>query len=131
MPTLYPATRPDPVISGLGATVAMGVIRSDMDTHQVQRRVFNTMPHAFTLSFVLTLTQWATWQQWALENGYGWFEINLPSLYAGNLLQNTSLAVVRFTSNFSATTLAADVVQVNVTAEMAPSMIADYYEALA
>ena len=129
--TQYPDTLPDPTVSGFSAVVAMGVIRSDMETHQAQRRVFTTMPHSFTISFTLTLAQWARWHLWMLENGYRWFDIRLPSLYAGQLLESTSLMKIRLTSSFSASMLAADVVQVSVTAESAPSMIDDYFEALA
>ena len=113
----YPATLPGPVIEGLGARVAMGVLRSDMDTHQAQRRVFQTMPHSFTLVFRMTLVQWAQWQLWALADGYRWFELDLPSLYAGRVALPTSPLLVRFTSSFAATLLAGDVVQVTVTAE--------------
>jgi hypothetical protein len=127
----YPSTLPGPVIEGLGARVAMGVLRSDMDTHQAQRRVFQTMPHSFTLVFRMTLVQWAQWQLWALANGYRWFELDLPSLYAGRVAQSTAPLTVRFTSGFTATLLAADVVQVTVTAETAPSAIGAYLEDIA
>lgn len=129
--TTYPDTLPGPTISGFGATVVMGVIRSGMDTHQTQRRVHATMPHTFTLSFVLSLTEWAQWQLWVSEYGYRWFEINLPTLYAGSLLENTSLVKIRLTSDITGALLAGDQAQVSVTAEMAPSMIADYFEGIA
>jgi hypothetical protein len=131
MPTQYPATLPGPTIEGLGIRVGMGVVRSDMDTHQVQRRVFSSMPHSFTLAFTLSLAQWAQWQLWVLANAYRWFEIDLPSLYAGRIAANTSPALIRFTSNVTATMRSAEHVQVAVAAEMAPSMIDGYLEAIA
>ena len=127
----YPSTLPGPVIEGLGAQVAMGVLRSDMDTHQAQRRVFQTMPHGFSLVFRMTLAEWAQWQLWALASGYQWFTLDLPSLYAGRASLNTAPLRVRFTSGFNATLLAADVVQVTVTAETAPSAIGEYLEDIA
>lgn len=128
MATQYPSTLPRPTFSGFGATVASGVIRADSDSHQAQRRVHTTMPHTFTLSFVMGLTEWAQWQLWSLEYGYRWFELDLPTLYAGKLNESTAPALIRFTSGFNATLLAAEQVQVSVTAEMAPSMIAAYLE---
>lgn len=131
MPTAYPSTLPGPVIEGFSARVAMGVLRSDDPTHQAQRRVHKTMPHSFSLVFRMTLAQWASWQLWVLANGYSWFEIDLPTLYAGRLTQNTAPALIRITSDLGATLLAADVVQVTVTAELAPSAIGTYLEATA
>jgi hypothetical protein len=131
MPTVYPSTLPGPVIEGLGLRVNMGVLRSEDTTHQAQRRIHKTMPHSFSLTFRMSLIDWADWQLWVLANGYNWFEIELPSLYAGRLSQNTAPALVRFTSDLGATLLAADVVQVTVTAELAPSAIGAYLEATA
>lgn len=129
--TTYPDTLPGPTIAGYGATVAMGVIRSDMDTHQQQRRVFTSMPHTLTLRFVLTITEWAQWHAWVIDNGYRWFEINLATLYAGQVDQTTVPVLIRLTSSFAASELSANTVQVSVAAEMAPSMIGDYLEGIA
>lgn len=127
--SVYPATFPAPLINGYSLTVASGVIRSDMDTQQAQRRVFNTMPHAYTLSFIMTLAQWGEWQQWADTYGYRWFEMNLPSFYAGQDNLRIAPVIIRFTSGISAANLSTDIVQLLVSAEMAPSMYAQYLEA--
>jgi hypothetical protein len=124
MPTQYPSTLPGPTLAGFGARVGMGVIRAQDPTHEQQRRVFKSMPHFFSLSFTLSLEQWAQWQSWVNDNGYRWFEIELPTLYSGQVAETP--AVIRLTSEISASAAAHDVVQVSVTAEMAPSMIANY-----
>lgn len=128
MPEQYPSNLPGPTVNGFGATVASGVIRAESGSHQEQRRVHTTMPHTFTLSFVMSLAQWAQWQLWALEYGYRWFEIDLPTLYAGKLEESVAPALIRFTSEFNAALLAAEQVQITVAAELAPSMIAAYLE---
>ena len=127
--SLYPSTFPAPLINGYSLTVGSGVIRSDMDTQQAQRRVFTTMPHAFTLSFIMSLAQWGEWQQWADSYGYRWFQMNLPSFYAGKDNLRIAPAIIRFTSGISAANLSQDTVQILVSAEMAPSMFAQYLEA--
>jgi hypothetical protein len=124
MPTAYPSTLPGVTLAGFGARVAMGVIRADDTTHEQQRRVFKTMPHTFSLAFVMSLVEWAQWKSWMTENGYRWFEIAIPTLYDGQV--DGTPAVIRLTSEISASMLAHDVVQVSVMAEMAPSMIDKY-----
>jgi hypothetical protein len=124
MPTAYPSTLPGPTLAGFGARVAMGVIRADDVTHEQQRRVFKSMPHTFSLAFVMSLVEWAQWKAWVTDNGYGWFEIDIPTLYDGRV--DGTPAVIRLTSEVTASMLAHDVVQVSVTAEMAPSMIDNY-----
>jgi hypothetical protein len=102
----------------------MGVVRSDDVTHEQQRRVFKSMPHTFSLVFILSLGEWAQWKAWVTENGYRWFEIALPTLYDGRV--DGTLAVIRLTSEVSASLRANDVVQVSVTAELSPSMVSNY-----
>jgi hypothetical protein len=126
MPTQYPSILPQPLVSGFGAVVASGVIRSDSDTHQEQRRVFNTMPHSFTLSFIMGLAEWDSWARWIAEYGHRWFEILLPTMYAGKFGQFKAPVLIRLTSNVPAATVSGDHVHVSVTAEMAPSMIGQY-----
>lgn len=124
--SIYPATLPAPLINGYSLTVASGVIRSEIDTAQAQRRVFSTMPHTYTLTFIMTVAQLGAWQQWADTYGYRWFEISLPSFYAGNDNLRISPVIIRLTSGISASNLSQDVVQIAVSAEMAPSMFAHY-----
>lgn len=126
----YPTTFPCPLLDGFGITVAMGVIRSDNKMHQAQRRVFNTMPHVFTMSFAMTLPVWAAWQQWVNNNGYQWFQMSLPNMYAGQAGKLTTPTLIRFVSPITSSNLTESHVRLSVTAEMAPSMIRNYLEAV-
>lgn len=126
MATQYPSTLPQPLVSGFGAVVASGVIRDGSDVHQEQRRVFATMPHSFTLSFIMTLADWDSWARWIAVYGHRWFEIELPTMYAGKEGMFKAPVLIRLTSNVPATTVSGEHVQVSVTAEMAPSMIGQY-----
>jgi hypothetical protein len=129
MTTQYPSTLPQPLVSGFSFAVASGVVRGEMETHQAQRRVHNTMPHEFSMSFIMDFSQWSTWLVWVTTYGYRWFEIELPSMYAGQLGQGKSPVLVRLKStNLSAASVSLDSVQISVVAEMAPSMIAAYLE---
>lgn len=130
MPATYPSTFPCVQIEGFNATVAMGAIRSDMNMHQAQRRVFNTMPHTFNLSFVMSVSQWGDWQPWVKANAYKWFTMNLPSLYAGQAGTRQSPHLIRFTSPLTAVNLTEQHVQITVAAELAPSMILKYLDAV-
>lgn len=98
--------------------------------HQAQRRVFTTMPHAIALSFVMTVTQWGIWEPWVKSNAYDWFEIDLPSLYSGQLGKRLSPHLIRFTSGLSVINVTESSVQISVTAEFAPSMITKYLDAV-
>lgn len=123
MTTAYPPTFPQPLFDGFSAMVDMGVVRSDMPSHQAQRRVFNTMPHAFTLTFVMSVNDWGLWEQWVGVYGYRWFLMDLPTMYAGKTGNNTSAILIRFTSDVSAANVSSNSVQVSVSAELAPSAI--------
>ena len=128
MPTQYPETFPQPLLQGFNMSVASGVIRSDMDTHQVQRRVFSTMPHVFSMSFIMSLVEWDAWARWVAEYGFRWFEIEFPTMYAGRLDADKSAILIRLISIGAAAPVSGQHVQIAVTAEIAPSMIATYIE---
>ncbi len=128
--TAYPDSYPQPLLEGFSAMVAMGVIRSDMPSHQAQRRVYTTMPHTFSLTFVMSVTEWALWYQWAGVYGYRWFTMNLPTLYAGQAGDTLSPVLIRFNSDISAVSVSTESVQVTVSAETAPSMIGTYLGAV-
>lgn len=128
MATAYPSTFPAPLISGFSMSVASGVIRAPMEGAQSQRRVFSTMPHVVSLSFAMSLTQWATWQPWVKSNAYGWFSLNLPSMYAGLDDNITSPTLIRFISPVTSVNMSDEYVQLSVAAEFAPSMIARFHE---
>ena len=126
MPTLYPETFPQPLLQGFSMSVASGVIRDGSDVHQEQRRVFDTMPHSFSLSFIMSLPEWDAWARWIDANGYRWFVIELPTMYAGRDGLSKAPVLVRLTSNIPAAAVSGEHVQVSVQAEMAPSMIGQY-----
>ena len=128
--TAYPSDYPQPLIAGFSAQIAMGVIRAQGPTDQAQRRVHTTMPHTFSLTFIMSVVQWGTWYQWATANAYDWFTMNLPTFYAGITEDTLSPVLIRFTSGLVANNVSGSDVQVTVTAESAPSMIAQYLEAV-
>lgn len=128
MSTQYPSDFPCVQISGFTFTVASGVIRAP-GPHQKQRRVFNTMPHEGNLSFVMPVSQWGIWHDWVKTNAYKWFEMNLPSMYAGLVSQRMTGHLVRFTSMISVENVTEADVRASVSAEFSPSMIARYLEA--
>ena len=126
MATSYPTTFPSPQLDGLSAMVDMGLIKTDRPMNQAQRRLYATMPHTFSLTFNMSVATWGLWYTWVISNGFRWFTMNLPSLYAGRTGDWASPILIRFTSDLSAANITATDVRVNVTAEMAPSMIATY-----
>ena len=128
--TAYPSTLPSALLDGFSASVAMGVIRADLPMHEAQRRVFNTMPHTFSLTFKMSVSDWGTWYQWVSLYAYGWFTMNLPTMYAGLTAQLVSPVLIRFTSDLSAVNVTGSDVQITVAAEIAPSMISGYLGAI-
>jgi len=126
MATSYPTTFPSPQLDGLSAMVDMGLIKTDRPMNQAQRRLYATMPHTFSLTFNMSISTWGLWYNWVIANGFRWFTINLPSLYAGRTGDWASPVLVRFTSDLSAANITATDVRINVMAEAAPSMIATY-----
>ena len=128
--TAYPSTLPSPLLDGFSASVAMGVIRADLPMHEAQRRVFTTMPHSFALTFKMSVIDWGIWYQWVSLNAYGWFTMNLPTMYAGLASQLVSPVLIRFTSDLSAANVTGSDVQITVAAEIAPSMISGYLGAI-
>lgn len=128
MAAAYPSTLVQPQLNGLTIGVGAGVARSDVPGAQVQRRIFATMPHSFTLSFAMTLAQWSDWQAWVKVNAYSWFTMYLPSMYAGLDGLLTTPTLIRFTSPITASNLSQDHIRVSVMAEMAPTMIARFHE---
>lgn len=128
--TAYPSDYPQPLLEGFAAQIAMGVIRAQGPTDQAQRRIHTTMPHTFSLTFIMTVAQWGLWYQWMIANGYKWFTMNLPTLYAGLGGGTLSPVLIRLTSNsIVATNVSGSAVQVTVAAEIAPSMITQYLAA--
>lgn len=123
MPTQYPSTLPGPLLDGYSVTVLMGVIKSEMAGHQAQRRVFATMPHRFTMAFMLSLTEWAAWQTWISTYGARWFEIDLATHYAGRDGSSVAAVLVRMVSGVVASPVSETHIRASLEAEIAPSMI--------
>lgn len=129
MTTQYPSSFPQPLVTGFSAAVGSGVLRTESRTHQQQRRVFETMPHVFTMSFIMTVLQWDSWSRWIARYGYRWFEIEIPTMYAGRTGADTAPVLLRLTSSsIAAEAVSRDTMQVTVMAEIAPSMISLYLE---
>lgn len=125
----YPAEFPCVQIDSYQMVAGSGVIRAG-NPHQSQRRVFNTMPHTINLSFTMPVSGWNAWFDWMKSNGYRWFDMNLPSLYAG--LENARMSVhaIRLVSQMSAENMTDKQIRVSVVAEMSPVMIDKYLEAV-
>ena len=128
MTTQYPSSLPQPLLQGFSMMVASGVIRSDMDTHQQQRRVFSNMPHVFSMSFIMSIVEWEAWARWVDDYGFRWFQIELPTMYAGRDDLDKKATLIRMTSIGAAAPVSGQHVQIAVTAEIAPSAIAEYIE---
>jgi hypothetical protein len=129
MATQYPPSLPQPLVSGFTAAVGSGVLRAEPGAHQQQRRVHETMPHLFTMSFMMTVLEWDSWSRWVARYGYRWFEIEIPTMYAGSIGANKSPVLLRFTSaSITAEAVSGDTMRITVTAEIAPSMISLYLE---
>lgn len=127
MAAIYPTTYPRPLVAGFSMSVGAGVIRAPMPGSEAQRRVFMSMPHIARLEFAMSLAEWADWQSWVKANGYGWFTMNLPSMYAGLDVTVTSPTLIRFVSPITSMNLSDGYVALSVSAEFAPSMIARFY----
>lgn len=130
MATQYPTDYPPALLDGFSIQVQSGVIRSGNMGPTSQRRLHNTMPHTFNLSFSMTLAQWANWQAWVEANAYSWFELRIPSMYSGRTYDVVGATLLRFISPVTIDQMTADDVRATVTAEIAPSMISQYIENL-
>jgi len=105
--------------------VNMGVIRTPMESgHARQRRMFRTMPHLFTLEFVMKAVELGRWQSWVNEFAYDYFSLDLESMYSGLLGQITIPHDVRFTSNLTIDNVTYEWVRVRVQAELSPAFAA-------
>jgi hypothetical protein len=126
----YPSNFKLPRVEGVSSSVMAGLAKTESSVHQDQRRVFLTMPHTFQLTFIMTFQEWGIWQAWVRSYAYRWFNINLPTMYAGLSVSSISPVLIRFISDISTVTLSQSVVQITVSAESAPSMTANYLGAV-
>jgi hypothetical protein len=130
MATQYPDKYPCPQLDGFSQTVSMGVARTEIPYHQAQRRIYKTMPTTVSMTFVMTISQLGDWQNWILQNGFDWFWMNLPGLYAGREDKNTSAVLVRLVSGVSVSSLSSTHVEVSCAVEYSPSMVGVYLGAV-
>jgi magnesium-transporting ATPase (P-type) len=130
MPTAYPTTLPLPKVEGFSTAVRSGLIKTDNPSHQAQRRVFTNMPMRFALTFTMTVNTWSVWHGWVMANGFRWFTMRLPTMYAGLAGTALSPVLIRFVSDPVASTVSLTDVQIVVQAETAPSAIDAYLDAI-
>ncbi len=126
----YPSDFPCPLIDQYSIMVMGGAIRSDSPVHNTSRRVFNTVPHTFTVGFTVDPFMFTRWYDWIRSFGYQWCEINLPSMYAGKTGTRMSPHIVRVVSIITAAPATDKYMQVSLTLELSPSMITKYLEAV-
>lgn len=120
----YPSSFPTPTVQNYNIAVDMGIVRTRFDTGvNRQRRRYRTMPHLFNFTFAMPIVDLDTWQMWADEYAYQWFEIPAASYLTGMAQndKNCSPHVVRFVSDLQITPLSNQSFAVTVVAEMAPT----------
>jgi hypothetical protein len=122
MAVTYPESFRCAQITPYQISVDMGVLRTPMDGGATrQRRVYRTMPHTFSLDFIMTVQELGAWQDWVNVHGYDFFTINkLESMYAGQLGEIASPHSIRFTSNLTIDNPVYGWVRVKVSAELDP-----------
>jgi hypothetical protein len=124
MTTKYPAEFACPQILPYKIDVNMGVLRTPMESgHSRQRRMFRTMPHIFSLEFVLTVKELGRWQAWVNLFAYDYFNMNLESMYSGLADAETIPHTVRFISNLQIENVTQGYVRVRVQAELSPAFV--------
>jgi hypothetical protein len=126
----YPFRFPCPLIEGFSIDVDAGLIRSKEGGMPHQRRVVETMPHSFKCRFVLSIRDWAYWQEWMQNDGRQWFLIELPSMYAGLNNDVTWPHLVRIMSPITIDARTHEYITASVTFELAPSMFKDVGDAV-
>lgn len=120
----YPVSFPSPQASPYAWSVDMGVLRTPMDGgNSRQRRLYDVMPHTWTLEFVVPMAALYDWQNWVNQFAYDYFQMPLVSWLASKAGGQTSTHVVRFISNLEFDLLAVDVAHVRVQAEASPAQV--------
>ena len=85
MANKYPSSFPCPLIQGTAAEIYSAAIRTPFEGGNTrQRRIHRQIPHAFKLTwFLKQVNLYGLWLNWMNVNGWDWFEMDLPSAYAG------------------------------------------------
>lgn len=125
MPEVYPKSLPQPLLTPYGVDVDSGLLRTPMDGGLArQRRLYEVMPHSFTLEFLVPRKQLFSWQDWINRYGYDYIEMDLLSWLSNN--QTCSTHFVRFTTNISYETVEDGYVRARMGAELSPAQVSNY-----
>lgn len=123
MMSTYPPTFACPQIEAFSVNVNMGVVRSDIDRGMnKQYRMQNTMPHLFSVRFVMTLKQYGLWQRWMVHHLGEWFLMNLPSMHAGLVSKRMIPHIVRNVSDFEISYVTQEHVAISIQMELHPKI---------
>lgn len=125
--TVYPSSFRCAQITPYNVAVDMGVLRTPMEGgYQRQRRLYRVMPHAFELTFIMTVQELGAWQEWVNVNAYDYFDMpRIESMYSGLIGEISSLHSIRFTGNLAIDNPVYGWVRVKVTAELDPLQAAN------
>lgn len=104
MAATYPAGLPKPLIANYGYRHQETIARTELVTGRaIQRKIYGSVPSMFSANWIFhNDAQAAAFEAWfrdALDNGAGWFEINLKT----PAIREPRLA--RFTGMYSGPTL--------------------------
>lgn len=125
MPEVYPKTLPQPLLTPYGVEVDSGLLRTPMDGGLArQRRLYEVMPHSFTLEFLVPRSQLFSWQDWINRYGYDYVEMELVSWLSAN--KNCSVHFVRFTTNITYESVEGGYVRATMGAELSPAQVSNY-----
>lgn len=82
--------------------------------------MFDSMPAEYSMSFVMPYDKWGAWMTWVNQNGYTWFDIEIPNHVAaaagGSLCKGTG--EIRFISDINWSVIGEDSVKATVAAEL-------------
>jgi hypothetical protein len=124
---IYPATFPVPRVAAYQYNVDAGLIRTPMDGgFPRQRRLYDVMPHAWSLEFVLTNATLYGWQTWVNSYGYDYFQIDMTSWLSSQAGKLVVPHIIRFTSNLVVEVSAKPNFVVRVEADLSPSQVTTF-----
>lgn len=123
---VYPDDFPLPQRDSYGYTVDAGLISTPMESGGPrQRRKYGSMPHYFSLEFIVPRADLDSWQQWVNQNAYDWFEIPLVNMITIGDPLCSNYCFARFISDLSLSVLTRDFFSVTVQAELQPGQVND------
>jgi hypothetical protein len=112
---LFKRTLPPPNAADWSMTVASGIRRTRFESgHVRQRRAFTHRPFTLSLSWDFDSSDLSRFAAFALDRGYGWFDLDIPVPSRPDLL---SAARIRFTSDYTVAVIGYDWLRVSVSAE--------------